>query len=137
MVALTGLVMFGLGASPGSSDILRFRDMKPSYRRADKIVFVIDSRTDTSIRFYCAVETCIDGQWREIVLSIADDPRSKSVRFILIAPGRSRRMTWEPSEKYSFIRSGEHRFRLEAYAGSSWQTHHVVYSPIFRVQSQR
>ena len=105
-----------------TQDLISFIGLEDSYVTGQLIEFYIKNDTKAPLFFYCSLEENIEGQWREIILSIQETKITKSIRLWKIEPNKKYKLVVDPNKEVfkSLVRlkklpdySGRFRFRVE------------------------
>jgi len=110
----------GAQSLPRSADAVQFLGLKEFYAPGERISFGVEQR--------------IDGEWREVVLSVfATDP-TKAARLVQLDPHASVPIDWDPAHDKAGAPIGEYRFRIDLYGESKLEPVASAYSSSFNLQ---
>ena len=124
----------GAQSLPRSADAVQFLGLKEFYAPGERISFQAKSNASSPQQFTCGVEQRIDGEWREVVLSVfATDP-TKAARLVQLDPHASVPIDWDPAHDKAGAPIGEYRFRIDLYGESKLEPVASAYSSSFNLQ---
>jgi hypothetical protein len=130
LVSAVGALLL-VSAHCATAGELRVEGLDSEYTGTDHIVFTIVNLGDAPVFVAVAVESSIEGAWREVTYAISKKDPVKGTMLTEISPGARVVRIWDSAELP--IEPGDYRLRLELRDPEKRDAVAVDYSRVFRI----